>query len=79
MISRKQVNHQPEGAVMNKPKRMINEKLERKTFEDIIKETFSRFRDNFLISEEIRDKIISDATKKIREQLQGLSRKEGKS
>jgi len=64
---------------MNKPKRMINENLERKTFEELIKDTFSRFRDNFLISEEIRDKIIKDATKKIRDQLQGLSRKEEKS
>ena len=64
---------------MNKPKRMINENLERKTFEEIIKDTFSRFRDNFLISEEIRDKIIKDATKKIRDQLEGLSRKEEKS
>jgi len=58
---------------------MINENLERKTFEELIKDTFSRFRDNFLISEEIRDKIIKDATKKIRDQLQGLSRKEEKS
>lgn len=58
---------------------MITENLERKTFEEIIKETFARFRDNFLISEEIRDKIITDATKKIREQLQGVSRKEEKS
>jgi hypothetical protein len=59
---------------MKKPKRMINEKLERQAFEDIFKDTFSQFKDNLMISEDIRDKIVKEAIKKIREQLQGISR-----
>jgi hypothetical protein len=59
---------------MTKNKRMINEKLERKPFEDIFNDSFAEFKDNLMISEEIRTKIVKRTIKKIREQLQGLSR-----
>jgi hypothetical protein len=59
---------------MSKPKRMINDKLQRKPFEEIFNDTFAEFKDNLLISEDIRNKIVKEAVKRIREQLQGLSR-----
>ena len=60
---------------MDREKRFINEYLERKAFEDIIKNTFQKYRDNLMCSQEIMDSIINDATKEIREQLQGMTRK----
>jgi len=60
---------------MNKSKRMINDKLERRPFEEIFNDTFAQFKDNLVISDEIRKKIVREAIKRIREQLQGLSRK----
>jgi hypothetical protein len=59
---------------MAKKKRMINEKLERKPFEEIFDDTFAQFKDNLVISDDIRKKIVREAVKRIREQLQGLSR-----
>jgi len=59
---------------MSKSKRMINEKLERKPFEDIMNDTFAEFKDNLLISEDIKNKIVKRTVKKIRDQLQGISR-----
>ena len=54
---------------------MINDKLERRPFEEIFNDTFAQFKDNLVISDEIRKKIVREAIKRIREQLQGLSRK----
>ena len=62
--------------IMEKKKRMISPFLERKAFEDIIRKTFSKYKDNLMCSEETINDIIRDATKEIREQLQGVSRKE---
>jgi hypothetical protein len=59
---------------MPKNKRMINEKLERKPFEDIMNDSFAEFKDNMMISDDIRNKIVKKTVKKIRDQLQGLSR-----
>ena len=59
---------------MTKPVRMITPTLERAAFEEIIKEVFAKYRDNLMCSQSILDEITIDASKKIREQLQGLSR-----
>jgi hypothetical protein len=59
---------------MEKQKRMITPFLERKAFEDIIKKTFNKYKDNLMCSEEILNQIIKDTTNEIRGQLQGLSR-----
>ena len=59
---------------MNKQKRFITPGLERKAFEEIISSTFHRYKDNLMCSDLILQEIIKDATKSIREQLQGLSR-----
>ncbi len=59
---------------MEKQKRMITPFLERKAFEDIIKKTFNKYKDNLMCSEEILNQIIKDSTNEIRAQLQGLSR-----
>ena len=61
---------------MNKSKRMITPNLERKAFEDIIKKTFNKYKDNLMCSEDILNQIIRDSTNEIREQLQGLSRED---
>ncbi len=62
---------------MEKQKRMITPFLERKAFEEIIKKTFYKYKDNLMCSEEIMNQIIKDSTNEIREQLQGLSRQDG--
>jgi len=59
---------------MDQEKRWITESLERKAFEDIIRKTFNRYRDNLMCSQETMDNIIGEATREIREQLQGLKR-----
>ena len=59
---------------MEKPKRMITDNLERKAFEEIIDEVFSKYKDNLMCSQSILDSIIKDATEQIRQQLQGISR-----
>ena len=59
---------------MNKQKRFISPGIERKAFEEIISSTFRKYKDNLMCSEVILEEIIKDATKSIREQLQGLSR-----
>ena len=59
---------------MNKPKRMITEELERKAFEKIIHDVFSKYKDNLMCSQAILDSIIKDATDQIRLQLQGVTR-----
>jgi hypothetical protein len=59
---------------MEKQKRMVTPSLERKAFEEIIKRTFNKYKDNLMCSEEIMNQIIKDSTNEIREQLQGLSR-----
>lgn len=58
---------------MEKRKRMVTPLLERKAFEDIIKRTFIKYKDNLMCSEEIMNQIIKDSTNEIREQLQGMS------
>jgi hypothetical protein len=58
---------------MEKRKRMVTPFLERKAFEDIIKRTFMKYKDNLMCSEEIMNQIIKDSTIEIRAQLQGLS------
>ena len=60
--------------MMDKPKRMITEELERKAFEDIIHAVFSKYRDNLMCSQSILDSIIKEATIQIRQQLQGVTR-----
>jgi len=55
-------------------KRWITEDLERRAFEDIIRKTFEKYKDNLMCSQDTMDEIIVDATKDIREQLQGLKR-----
>lgn len=59
---------------MNKQKRFITPGIERKAFEEIISSTFQRYKDNLMCSDTILQEIIKDATNRIREQLQGLSR-----
>ena len=59
---------------MEQSKRWITEYLERKAFEEIIRQTFSRYKDNLMCSQDTMDKIISDVTKEIRDQLQGTSK-----
>jgi len=60
---------------MNKEKRWITPFLERRAFEDIIRKTFHRYKDNLMCSADTMEDIINDVTKDIREQLQGLTRK----
>jgi hypothetical protein len=59
---------------MDKPKRMVTEQLERKAFEKIIHDVFSKYKDNLMCSQTILDSIIKDTTIQIREQLQGIKR-----
>ncbi len=59
---------------MDQAKRWINEDLERKAFEDIIRKTFTKYKDNLMCSQETMDDIIVDVTGEIREQLQGIKR-----
>ena len=59
---------------MDKPKRMITENLERKAFEKIIHDVFSKYKDNLMCSQSILDSIIKDSTEQIRQQLQGIHR-----
>ena len=59
---------------MNKPMRMITPTLEREAFEKIIKNVFSKYRDNLMCSQSILDSITIDAARRIREQFQGTSR-----
>jgi hypothetical protein len=59
---------------MDQEKRWITEDLERKAFEDIIRTTFEKYRDNLMCSKDTMDDIIVDATQEIRKQLQGLKR-----
>lgn len=61
---------------MEKTKRMITETLERLPFERIIKDVFSRYKDNLMCSGDTIESITNDATIRIREQLQGMTRKE---
>jgi hypothetical protein len=60
--------------MMDQEKRWINENLERKAFEDIIRKTFIKYKDNLMCSQETMDDIIVEATREIREQLQGIKR-----
>ena len=57
---------------MDQEKRWINEDLERKAFEDIIRKTFTKYKDNLMCSQETMDDIIVETTREIREQLQGV-------
>ena len=59
---------------MEKPKRMITEQLERKAFEQIIHDVFSKYKDNLMCSQSILDSITEDATIQIRAQLQGVKK-----
>jgi hypothetical protein len=59
---------------MNQSKRWITEHLERKAFEEIIRQTFIRYKDNLMCSQDTLDEIIKSVTTEIREQLQGISR-----
>ena len=59
---------------MNKPVRMITPTLERKAFEKIIHDVFSKYKDNLMCSDDIMNSIIKEATIQIREQLQGVSK-----
>lgn len=59
---------------MDQEKRWITENLERKAFEDIIRKTFTKYKDNMMCSQDTMDNIIVEATREIREQLQGLKR-----
>ena len=59
---------------MDQAKRWINEDLERKAFEDIIRKTFTKYKDNLMCSQETMDDIIVEVSREIREQLQGIKR-----
>ena len=59
---------------MNQSKRWITDYLERKAFEDIIRQTFLRYKDNMMCSQDTLEKIISNVTTEIRQQLQGVTR-----
>ena len=59
---------------MDKQKRFIGPGIERKAFEEIIANTFRKYKDNLMCSEAIMEEIIKVVTKSIRDQLQGLSR-----
>ena len=59
---------------MTEEKRWITENLERKAFEDIIRTTFNKYRDNLMCSQDTMDDIIVDAIREIRAQLTGLKR-----
>jgi len=59
---------------MTQEKRWITEELERKAFEDIIRTTFNKYKDNLMCSQDTMDDIIVDATQEIRAQLVGLKR-----
>jgi hypothetical protein len=59
---------------MEQVKRWINEDLERKAFEDIISQTFQRYKDNLMCSQDTMDHIILEVAKEIREQLTGIKR-----
>ena len=59
---------------MDQEKRWITADLERKAFEDIIRTTFNKYRDNLMCSQDTMDNIIVDTTKEIRRQLHGLKR-----
>jgi hypothetical protein len=59
---------------MTPNKRWITDELERKAFEEIIRQTFNRYKDNLMCSQDTIDHIIEDVTKEIRKQLQGISR-----
>ena len=59
---------------MDEEKRWITQDLERKAFEDIIRNTFEKYKDNLMCSQDTMDDIIVDATREIREQLQGVKR-----
>ena len=61
--------------MMNQAKRYINQYLERKAFEQIIRQTFEKYKDNLMCSRDTMDSIIQDVTKEIRQQLQGITRK----
>ena len=58
---------------MERRKKWINPNIERKAFENIIREVFMRYKDNLLCSEDTIEEIIKDATRRIRNQLQGLT------
>lgn len=60
--------------MMDQEKRWITEVLERKAFEDIIRKTFTKYKDNLMCSQETMDNIVVEATREIREQLQGIKR-----
>ena len=60
---------------MEKSKRMITDTLERKAFEQLIRNVFNKYKDNMMCSKDTMEEIITDDTKKIREQLQGVSHK----
>ena len=60
---------------MDNTKRMITDTLERKDFESVIRNVFSKYKDNMMCSSDTMEDIIKDASKEIRDQLQGLSRK----
>jgi hypothetical protein len=60
---------------MNQSKRWITDYLERKAFEDIIRQTFLRYKDNMMCSQDTLEKIISNVTTEIRQQLQGVTKK----
>jgi hypothetical protein len=59
---------------MSQSKRWITEYLERKAFEDIIRQTFERYKDNLMCSQDTLDAIIKSTTSEIRKQLQGITR-----
>jgi hypothetical protein len=52
-----------------KRKNLFNPETGRLVFEQIIRETFGKYKDNIVCSEEILLKITADIAKKIREQL----------
>ena len=58
---------------MERRKKWINPDIERKAFENIIREVFMSYKDNLLCSQDTIEDIIKDATSRIRNQLKGLT------
>ena len=58
--------------VFRRRKHKINAEVERIPFERIVKETFQKYKDNIMCSQETIDNMINDITEKIREQLKEI-------
>ena len=49
-----------------------NDEIERRNFEDIVKDVFQEYKDNMMISQSIIDEILCKISKEIRKQLKDV-------